>query len=255
MALMTSCVSKKKFNQLMMDKDAVVKSLAEARNEVDSLNGVNQGLTDDLASANDKIGSLEDNLTKTQADLAMAAKEAEETKARLSEREAQLQQLEASVSGVFKPYTDSGMTLTKKGGKLYVTMAEPVLFKSGSVRVTKSGKAKLENLATILKNNPSLKIVVEGHTDDQMVKPGAGYRNNLHLSLVRAMNVTEALVKMGVAEGQVTPAGRGHYLATGSGEKQTPEERAQSRRVDFVIQPDVNGLYGKSNDKDMSMAN
>jgi outer membrane protein OmpA-like peptidoglycan-associated protein len=99
-----------------------------------------------------------------------------------------------------------------------------VQFNSGSSDLTSQESAELNQIATTLKDNPKLKIQVEGHTDSAGVAA-----KNQALSERRATRVREYLVGQGVAAGQVTAKGFGSSQPIA--QNTSPSGRAKNRRV------------------------
>ena len=95
----------------------------------------------------------------------------------------------------------------ERNDRLYVKLGEPILYRSGSVRLQRKYKESLNQLAEILKANPNMKVQVEGHTDSKKMKPVARYQDICELSVGRAMGVVRALVRSGVAENQLAAVG------------------------------------------------
>ena len=104
-----------------------------------------------------------------------------------------------------------------------------VLFETGSARLTAVGKEQTTQLAEVLKNNPSLKVAIVGHTDST-----GTFQNNLSLSRRRAQGMVNSLVRNhGIAQNRLVPVGIGPLSPLASDD--TAEGRAQNRRVDVVL--------------------
>lgn len=118
--------------------------------------------------------------------------------------------------------------IIREGDKLIVRMPDDILFDVDSTQVKKPLRADLRVLARSLNNYPDTTVVVTGHTDNT---GSAEYNQNL--SLRRAQAVTSILTNNGVNANRLRARGRGESdpIAT----NQTPEGRAQNRRVEIVI--------------------
>ena len=119
--------------------------------------------------------------------------------------------------------------------QLKVTIANSVLFPEGGYELTEKGQATLAKVAPTLANLPGQQIVVEGFTDNVPIGPHlkAKFPSNLELSSARADNVVEFLEKKGVPQATISAQGFGEQRPVASNE--TPEGRAQNRRVEIVI--------------------
>lgn len=234
--IFSSCVGKKKYTQLMEDKMSVEESLASARKTVSKLETDIKTLEEDktaLAANYEADKEKWDNLiTKLEGDLVTAKSTLTTAEAAAKAKE---DKMLASIKSIFSPYEGEGMTITEKNGRLYLSMATPIEYRSGSTRITKEYKATISALANVLKTNPAIGILVEGHSDNVPVKAGARYANNMELSMARANKVVRALVKEGANATQLTAVGRGSTTPSADG--------TASRRTEFVIIPDVTSLY------------
>ncbi|MEO1515545.1 MAG: OmpA family protein [Bacteroidota bacterium] len=244
-AFLSSCVSKKKFNELMGNKESLEKMLSEQKDKVASLEGdveTLQGEKESLQNQNTDLSSQVASLESQNSNLKTAN---EEAKSALTEKESQLNSLRTAVKETFATAKGSGVTLEERNNRLYVKLGEPILYRSGSVRLQRKYRESIANLAEILKANPNLKVQVEGHTDTRKMKEGAAYQDNWELSVARAMGVVRALVRGGVAEGQLSAVGKGEFLPA-NGEENS-EAHKLNRRVEIVVMPSIGNLYEVSN--------
>ncbi len=236
--IFSSCVSKKKYTDLMNDKTTIEESLSKAKkkvteleDEIKTLEEEKSKLAADYAADKTKWDSelkrLEGELTTAKNDLAAAEKAAKEREEKVI----------ASVRSVFSPYEAEGITLMSKNGKMYLALSQPIKYRSGSTRITKEQKPTIEAIANILKNNPTIGLIVEGHADNVPVKDGAEIGSNMALSIARANRVVKKLVKMGANANQLTAVGRG------SSEPAIEGDNAANRRTEFMIVPDLTRLY------------
>lgn len=227
-----SCVSKKKFDELQAAKDATDKALAETQAQVKTLQQENQELQATLESEkqrlNGEIASIKSDLNATKSQMSQVQE-------KLNMTEAELNKLKAEINGIFNTYAESGLKLEERDGRLYVMTDAATTYKTGSARLTSAERKAVAELAETLKNNPKLRILVEGHTDSKKYPAGAGY-DNWNLSVDRAMGVARELLKKGVNPNQVAVVGRGDSMP--AADNSTDEGRAQNRRS--VIAPDPN---------------
>lgn len=225
--MLPSCVSKKKFDELMNEKAALAESLSESQKRVQLLEEKVAQLESDMEAQKTKF---EGEISSLKSDVASAKSDAEAARKAAAEKDAQIASLKSEVKTALGV---GDVEVAEVDGELYAVLANPVNYRSGSARVGKDGKAALEKLAEQLKNNPSMHVLIEGHTDDDMMKEGAGYKDNWDLSLARAMGVVRKLVKMGVDPAQLGASGKGEY--TPSGDNETAEGKAENRRT--VVKP------------------
>ncbi|MEM1318731.1 MAG: OmpA family protein [Bacteroidota bacterium] len=243
--ILPSCVSKKKFDQMVNDKESIDKMLTEQRQKVASLEGDVENLTTAKGELEAQNADLNSKLSGLQNDLAAAEKNLNMTKKGADEKDAKISSMTAAIKATFAAYKNAGLSVNEKDNRLYVNIGEPILYKSGSTRVRKEHKESIMKLAEVLKNNPSLIIQVEGHTDSKKMINGARYMDNLELSAARAMSIVRMLVKNGVPESQVSAVGRGDKMPVNT--EDTAEARDQNRRAEFVIIPQISELHKLAN--------
>ncbi len=237
-----SCVSKKKFDDLTKQKEATDQALAETQEQLSSLQDEKSALEAEFASEKDRmngeISSIRSDLQSTQSQVAQVQEELNMTKE-------ELDGLKAEINGIFSTYTESGLSMEEKNGKLVVMTKVPVSFKSGSYRLTSDEKDALMELAETLKGNENLKILVEGHTDDDGVKASASYSDNWELGYLRAKMVVKELIKNGVSPSQVAAVTYGETMPAASNDDE--DGKAQNRRTEVVPNIDLTPLMKKNN--------
>jgi chemotaxis protein MotB len=122
-----------------------------------------------------------------------------------------------------------------KNGKVYVSMSDRLLFKSGSAAVEAKGKDAIKVLADVLDKNPDIEILVEGHTDNVPIKT-AVFKDNWDLSVARATSIVRILTDdHKITPTRVTASGKGEYLPRAGNE--TAEGRALNRRTEIILSP------------------
>lgn len=237
-----SCVSKKKFDDLMKQKEATDQALAETQGQLSTLQDEKSALEAEFASEKDRmngeISSIKSDLDATKSQVAQVQEELNMTKE-------ELDGLKAEISGIFSAYEDSGLSMEEKNGKLVVMTKVPVQYRSGSYSLSKDEKDAISALAETLKSNENLKILVEGHTDDDGVKASASYADNWELGYLRAKMVVKELIKNGVSPSQVAAVTYGETMPAASNDD--ADGKAQNRRTDVVPNIDLTPLMKKGN--------
>ena len=123
-------------------------------------------------------------------------------------------------------------------GVVYISLADNMLFKSGSYEISSRAMDVLSKIAKIIKDYSTYDVLVEGNTDNVPISR-PNIRNNWDLSTLRASSVVQVLQnKFGVNPRRLTAAGRGEYntIATNA----TPEGRQLNRRTQIIITPNLN---------------
>ncbi len=146
-------------------------------------------------------------------------------------------------------YGSDEMNIEIKNGKLYITMQNKLLFPSGSDVVSAKGVKALKKLAKVLKQNPNLEIMIEGHTDNVPIsKKNKKYKDNWDLSVARAVSVVRILTqKFHIPPERLAAVGRGEYHPIAP--NTTPQGRAKNRRIEIIIYPNMDYLSSLINQK------
>ncbi|MGK7389681.1 MAG: OmpA family protein [Candidatus Cyclobacteriaceae bacterium M2_1C_046] len=296
--MMMSCVSQKKYNELLTDRVQTESDLAECESNLNAASAKiaemeaeikllkedttatgeelrqteaelaelkeehkkletyynnalsNSGkLNKDLAEQQQQLMVMRENLEKEKtrneqlsADLTEREKKVEEMEAILKAQEQAVAKLKEKINNSLLGFKGSDLSVEVKDGKVYVSLAEQLLFGSGSTVVDANGKKALQQLANAIKGQTDLRIMVEGHTDDVPISGTSKYmKDNWDLSVMRATSIVRILTDAGVAPDQVIAAGKGEFSPVTTNE--TKEGRAKNRRTEIVITPDLSELF------------
>jgi chemotaxis protein MotB len=195
----------------------------------------------------EKMRDMVDQLETLQRDLNLREKRLAEVEGKLHQRDSIMNLLRSRVTDALLGFKDDGLTVEIKDGKVYVSLSNKLLFASGSTKIDANGQKALIGLANVLKEQKDLAIMVEGHTDDQMVSNLGSIKDNWDLSVMRSTEVVRILVTNGVEATRVIPAGHGEFIPKVPGS--TPEARASNRRTEIVISPKLDELYQLINEQ------
>src|SRR5260221_12348734 len=136
--------------------------------------------------------------------LAEREKRVHELEQVLSDKDKAVTDLKNRISGALLNFKENDLTVKVKNGKVYVSLAEQLLFGSGSIVIDKKGVAALQQLAKAIKDQHDLQIMVEGHIDNVPVSKLSAYiQDNWDLSEMRATAFTRLLYKFGVYSRQI----------------------------------------------------
>jgi chemotaxis protein MotB len=191
---------------------------------------------------NKSLAKRELEVGKLQSDLSERERRVKELEKVIADKDRAVNELRNKVTSALLNYKDKDLTIEIKDGKVYVSLAEQLLFKSGSTEVDPKGVEALKKLAAVLKEQKDITIMVEGHTDDvPMAKSTNGIKDNWDLSVLRATSITRILTGDGVDPIHVVPAGHGEFLPIATGK--TAEARSKNRRTEIILTPNLNELY------------
>ncbi len=265
-AAMCSCVSSKVYNSekasrmrtedaLWAEQDRTARlsdSLATALRERDLLAGDTTRLGVANRDWQGRYGQLSGKYDKLLADGSAEAsrmlKELQAREQRVGELEQTLRAREEALAAIRRQVADAllgfegkGLTITQKDGKVYVSMEDKLLFRSGSWEVDPNGAKAVRELGTVLAHNADINVMVEGHTDDVPYKANGPVLDNLDLSTKRATTVTRLLLEnKEIAPSRITAAGRGESLPVDPAK--TTEARAKNRRTEIILTPKLDEL-------------
>lgn len=259
--LLSSCVSKKEFAAL------------EARHKEtkDLLNSATVKLNaclEEKASASARAEALQDrvaDLKKTNGDLIQNTKDMtvlttkgaenlEKSLESMKEKDLKITRLQdalnkkdsvtlAIVSSLKKAVgiDDPDIEINVEKGVVFISIADKLLFKSGSYNVTTKAKGVLAKVAKVVNSKPDFECMVEGHTDNVPYKKGDILLDNWDLSVKRSTSIIRVLQELGVNPGQLIAAGRSHYVPLV--ENDTAENKATNRRTRIVVLPKIDQFY------------
>ncbi|MDX2414852.1 MAG: OmpA family protein [Bacteroidales bacterium] len=209
-----------------------------------------QGAQKNLQEKEDLLKQLELNMEAKRADLDQLTNELDRRNARLLELEKILdaqqkavRDLKTKVSDALFGFKDKGLTVSMKNGKVYVSLDEKLLFKTGSYNIDTNGRDALKKLSTVLANNRDIQITIEGHTDDvPYISSGGPIHDNWDLSVKRATTVVRVLLDgSGISPKRLTASGRGEFLPVDPSKSATA--RQKNRRTEIILTPDLGELY------------
>lgn len=236
----------KRYNELNETHKALVSgSDAEARR----LMGQLETTQNDLYSREDQLNLLSEKLNSERIELERLSEELEARNKRLSDLERKLSEKDAAVdalknkvSAALMGFEGQGLTVTKKNGKVYISLEEQLLFGSGSIKVDTKGASALKKLAVVLEQNPDINITIEGHTDDVPVASGSELVDNWDLSVRRATSIIRILLDNSkINPKRLTASGRGEYLPISAAK--TTESRQKNRRTEIILTPNLDEIF------------
>lgn len=242
------------------ERDSLCLTLDMRETQIVDLNKNIKGLNEDIDQLNHSLAATEqkyqnlmgEKLSQSeQFNLALQQKtnELSEKERLLEEREKSLndlrqviarqdsitQRLNDIIRNALLSFPSDELSVEVKNGKVYVSMSDKLLFRSGSASVESKGKEALKVLADVLDKNPDIDILVEGHTDNVPIKT-AVYKDNWDLSVARATTIVRILTgEYKIAPTRLTASGKGEFSPKASNE--TAESRALNRRTEIILSP------------------
>ena len=277
---LTSCVSKKKFNDLQSQLDNCNEQLAKCGDNLNSYmkqletaNAEKNKLNSDLSAANAKLGMVDDLRAQLDdcrkqrdmqldrvGDLTAISKDANEnmklTLSQLAQKDQYIRLLQAAKTKAdslnlalavnLKQELASGLDdqdIEVKIDKtvVMINLSDKMLFKSGSANLTERASEVLGKIATIVDGRKDLEVMVEGYTDNVPISTDC-IKDNWDLSVKRSTAVVRVLQnKYKIDPNRLIAAGRGEYNTLAPND--TAENRAKNRRTRIIIMPQLDQFY------------
>lgn len=264
--ILLSCVSNKKFERAQKD----------ARSVRDSLTGANSNLQASLNTCKDSVDAKDRRLSTLQEQIALlrqnntqalkqlqdlsviTSTQAESIKKSLdnigakdnyimdlqkemARKDSLNMALVMNLKGAIGNMADEDINIKVDKGVVFIDISDKLLFKSGSYDITPRAKEVLGKVAVVLKNQPDLEFMVEGHTDNIPYKRPP-LLDNWDLSVKRATAVVRVLQnEYGLPPYHITAAGRSEYQPVTTND--TNEGRALNRRTRIVILPQLDQFF------------
>ncbi|HEY2721310.1 MAG TPA: OmpA family protein [Chitinophagaceae bacterium] len=275
-AVLMSCVSSKKYKGCLARYDTLSTKLNVIQGDLtncntdkdnltrqrDDLQGQNANLNSKIADLNKQIDFLKENNTtvlKQLQDLSVvSSSQAESIKKSLENignKDAYIQDLQTALArkdslnmalvmnlkGAIGNLDDKDINIKVDKGVVYIDISDKLLFASGHYEVAANAKQVLGKVAEVLKAQPDIEFMVEGHTDNVPYKNGV-LLDNWDLSVKRATAVVRILQNQyGLNPTKMAAAGRSEYNPIASNDD--PDGRAANRRTRIVILPQLDQFF------------
>jgi chemotaxis protein MotB len=240
-----SCVSTKKFeasearvDQLQRDSSYIQKRLAECNTNMKELSDRNNALNKENSMVESDLKTLTIESKMTIADQAKRLKRLQDM---IQTQRDVMSKLKNSITDAMLNYKTDELNVYIKDGNVYVSLAEKLLFKSGSDVVDPKGKEALKTLALVINSTSDISVMIEGHTDNVPIKTKV-FKDNWDLSTARANAIVRILtIDNGFDPSRITASGRSQFHPVMANEAN--EGRAANRRTEVILSPDLKEIY------------
>jgi chemotaxis protein MotB len=259
---MTGCVTKKKFNVQVSKYDSLKTSfdkvdlmLSDCAEDTKKKQSRIKELEDELASAKKSSSVMLQQLSDMSVISASQAESIKKSLENINAKEGYIRNLQTELSrkdslnmalvlnlkGALKDVNDDDININVEGSAVFISISDKMLFKSGSYEITPRAKEVLGKVADVIKAQPDVQFMVEGHTDNKSIATTT-IRDNWDLSVMRSASVVRTLQKQyGVDPSRMIAAGRSEYVPVAS--NGTPEGRSTNRRTRIVILPQLDQFF------------
>lgn len=197
-----------------------------------------------LAELDEKETALlaeKERLEQLEKDLAARSQRVDELEGVIAAKDAKMNALKNSLSKALTNFEGKGLTVEQRDGKVYVSMENKLLFSSGSWAVGTEGREAVEQLGTVLAENPDIAVLIEGHTDNVPYNGSGALKDNWDLSTKRATAIVHILQENNRIDPEnLTAAGRGEFSPIAS--NASPEGKAKNRRIEVILTPKLDEI-------------
>lgn len=198
-------------------------------------------LMEELHAARRDLNQREDRLRDAEKELEDRNAKLIELQEVLAQKDQAVKDLRDKVMRALTGFNNNGLTVHEKNGKVYVSMDEKLLFKTGKWDVDPNGQQALRDLSQLLADNPDINIMVEGHTDDVPMHGSGEVKDNWDLSVMRATAVTKILMQnQQLNPERIIAAGRSEFIPLVP--EKTPEARQMNRRTEIILTPKLDEI-------------
>lgn len=257
-AVMTSCVSKKKYVELESELDDTRSTLQKTQVEKEEIEDQYAQIEARVADYNARINSLrESNDEKMEMNdvTAMSNVSKEQMRATIAKMDSdevgEAQTLEDSINlavsynlrqSISEGPDDEDIDINVDKTVVMINVSDKLLFRDGSHRVSNDANELLQKLADVINSEPSMEVMVEGHTDDRTIVEGSYLEDNWDLSVRRATSIVRLLQdRFDVAPEKLIAAGRSSYAPLVDND--SPENMSKNRRTRIVIIPNLDKFF------------
>jgi chemotaxis protein MotB len=200
-----------------------------------------KNLLEELQKTRGELNVREDKLKEAEKALDARNSRLIELENILKQKDLAVKELKTKVANALTGFNNNGLTVYEKNGKVYVSLDEKLLFRTGKWDVDPNGQKALKNLAEVLAQNSEINVMVEGHTDNVPMHGSGEVKDNWDLSVMRATAVTKILTQnKQVDPKRIISAGRSEYVPIEA--KDTPESRQKNRRTEIILTPRLDEL-------------
>ncbi len=249
--LLSSCVSKKKYNMLKQGKAETEQYLREYKDKfykcttdkeklqtrLEALNDNNKTLQDALdkcvnlnQQGNVNISKLLDEINKSNKYIRMLIVEN-------NKKDSLNKVLSTRITRSLKDVDTKDLDVKVKKGVVFISLSDKMMFKSGKTKINKQADSVLLKLARIINDYKDYEVLIEGHTDNVPIHTSC-MKDNWDLSALRATSIARKLQDdFGVDPARLTAGGRGEWVPKVSND--TPENREINRRTEIILLPNL----------------
>jgi chemotaxis protein MotB len=234
---------------LARQKEACEREKALMANKVNELNGQIDFLKQNNNQAIKQLETMSvissqqaESIRKSMENMGVKDAYIQTLQQQMAKKDSMNMALVMNLKGAIGNLDDQDINIKIDKGVVYIDISDKLLFTTGSYDITEKAKGVLGKVATVLKNQPDLEFMVEGHTDNIGFTSSGPISDNWDLSVKRATTVVRLLQKQyGLDPAKMVAAGRGEYSPVA--DNSTKEGKAANRRTRIVVLPQLDQFF------------
>jgi len=256
------CVSSKKYNKqksnyetlktdydklnyqlsaCMTDKDNQTAKVAALQAEIDNLRANSTTLLNQLSEMSVITSAQAESIKKSLENISTKDAYIKDLQVEMQRKDSLNMALVMNLKGALQDVNDTDVEIKVEGSAVFISISDKMLFKSGSYEITTRAKEVLGKVAAVIKAQPEIQFMVEGHTDNKPIKTGC-IKDNWDLSVLRSTAVVRVLQQTySVEANRMIAAGRGEYIPVTTNDN--ADGRSLNRRTRIVILPQLDQFF------------
>ena len=261
--LLSGCVSKKQYAKLESNHVKTKKELLQVETTLQKCLIEQEKQVTQVSTLTDQVSSLKEdkkNALKQVENLTVLSRSSSEG---INNVISQLSEKDKYINGIRRAMTqkdslnlaikyhltknltdgiqDEDIEVNVEKTVVFISISDKLLFQKGSYNVTDKAYTVLGKIAKVIKGQPEMEVMIEGHTDATPIKRNL-IQDNWDLSALRATSITRILqYKYGVKPQRLIAAGRSQYIPLAPND--TKENKAKNRRTKIIIMPKLNQFF------------
>jgi len=217
------------------------RQIADLSKEQTYLKSNNTQVLNQLEALSVITGTQAESIKKSMENIGMKDSYIQGLQTSLAQKDSLNMALVMNLKGAIGNLDDKDINIKVDKGVVFIDISDKLLFKSGSYDVTDKAKDVLGKVALVLKNQPNMEFMVEGHTDNVPFKRG-DLIDNWDLSVKRSTTIVRLLqTQYGLDPSKMIAAGRSEYQPLTA--NTSTEGKASNRRTRIVILPQLDQFF------------
>lgn len=211
------------------------------KSQLEDLQGTNASLLDRMADLSIVSKAGAENISKSLENISKQYSFIENLSTKMQQKDSINMALVMNLKRSLQNVNDQDIQVEVRGGIVYVSIADRLLFNTGSSNINSAARPILQKIASVINDHYELDVMVEGHTDNVPIS-NTSYEDNWDLSVLRATSVVRSLQNTyGVSPERLIAAGRAEHMP--KAENTTNTGRSANRRTEIILSPRMDQFF------------